>query len=57
VSSDVGSNTFTWSYEPQAGIRIRYVITVADATWREIGEFSRDGKAWTQFFAMTLKKQ
>jgi hypothetical protein len=57
VDAEVGPNTFRWSYEPQAGVHIRYVITVVDATWREVGEFSRDGQSWRQFFAMTLRKQ
>jgi hypothetical protein len=57
VHPEVGLNTFKWSYEPQPGVHIRYLITVADATWREVGEFSRDGKTWRQFFEMTLKRQ
>lgn len=57
VAPDVGSNTFRWSYQPQAGIHIRYTITVADGTWQEVGEFSRDGQSWRQFFEMTLRRQ
>jgi hypothetical protein len=57
VEPEVGPNTFRWGYQPQAGIHIRYVITVEDATWREVGEFSRDGQTWNQFFEMTLTKQ
>jgi hypothetical protein len=57
IHPEVGSNTFKWSYEPQPSVHIRYLITVADATWREVGEFSRDGKTWRQFFEMTLKRQ
>lgn len=57
VAAEVGSNTFKWSYEPQAGFHIRYLITVSDATWREVGEFSRDGQSWRQFFEMTLRNK
>jgi hypothetical protein len=57
VAPEVGSNTFRWSYQPQAGVHIRYVITVADAIWHEVGEFSRDGQSWHQFFEMTLRRQ
>jgi hypothetical protein len=57
VDSEVGPNTFKWSYQPQAGVHIRYLIKVADATWHEVGEFSTDGQSWRQFFEMTLRKQ
>jgi hypothetical protein len=57
VDPEVGSNTLRWSYQPQAGVYIRYLITVADATWHEVGEFSRDGQSWRQFFEMTLRRQ
>jgi hypothetical protein len=57
VDAEVGPNTFKWGYEPQPGVQIRYRISVVDATWREVGEFSRDGQIWRQFFEMTLRKQ
>lgn len=57
VNPEVGPNTLTWRYEPQPGVHIRYRITVAEATWREVGEFSRDGQSWRQFFEMTLRRQ
>lgn len=57
VDLDVGSNTLRWGYQPQARAHIRYVITVTDGTWREVGEFSSDGQSWRQFFEMTLRRQ
>jgi hypothetical protein len=57
VEPEVGPNTLSWSYQPQPGIHIRYRITIADGTWREVGEFSRDGQSWNPFFGMTLKRQ
>ena len=56
VAPEVGTNTFKWSHQPQPGANIRYTITVADTTWHEVGEFSRDGQTWRQFFGMTLKR-
>ena len=39
------------------GSKIVYDITVKDGTWHEVGKISRDdGKNWTQFFEMNLKK-
>lgn len=48
---------FVWGMEnPQQG-RIRYTIRQdAQGRWHEIGESSRDGAAWTQFFEMTLTR-
>ena len=47
-----------WTYPvPQVGGRVRYVIRLTDkGEWHEVGEFSRDEKAWRKFFEMTLKK-
>jgi hypothetical protein len=57
VEPKFGPNTMTWEFEPQPGSHIRYTTTVSEVTWHEIGEFSRDGTSWSQFFEMTLKKQ
>ncbi len=47
---------FEWGFPiPNVGT-VRYTIKVDDATWSEIGEFSRDGKAWMQNFEMKLTK-
>lgn len=56
VRASVGENTFTWEFQPQANINLRYTITVKDGTWHEIGEYSADAEAWHQFFEMTLNK-
>lgn len=47
-----------WTMEnPRAGT-IRYTIWLDEkGRWAEIGEVSRDGKNWMQFFAMTLTKK
>jgi len=35
----------------------RYIATFRDGEWFEIGERSKDGKEWKQFFEMRLKKK
>jgi len=50
------NGTYTWSFEDSYG-KTRYTITHrADGNWNEIGEQSRDGITWNQFFEMTLSK-
>lgn len=47
---------FVWGMEtPQE--RIRYTITNADDEWLEVGDFSRDGENWQQFFEMRLHRK
>ena len=48
---------FIWHLEhPQAG-KMRYVITLTDTTWTEVGErWTDDGETWQQFFGMDLEK-
>lgn len=47
---------FVWGFETPAG-KIRYTITFKSVSeWYEIGEFSKDGKNWSQTFEMNLKK-
>ncbi|CAN5565902.1 hypothetical protein BH10ACI3_BH10ACI3_13840 [soil metagenome] len=47
---------FEWGFQiPNYGT-VRYSIKIDDTTWHEIGEYSRDGKSWTQNFEMTLKR-
>jgi mono/diheme cytochrome c family protein len=53
---EVTSNTFKWGFSPPNGGEIRYSIVVEDGAWHEVGEFSRDGESWFQFFEMHLKK-
>lgn len=56
AEASVNGNTLVWAMKagPQT---IRYTITVNGGVWREIGERSADGAAWTPFFEMTLKKK
>ncbi len=41
---------------PDGKARIRYVIRIEDDQWHEIGEMTRDGESWNQFFEMTLRR-
>ncbi len=54
----IDDHTFQWSFSnPMAG-QIKYIITVLNNKWTEIGEMSRDsGKSWNNYFEMTLDKQ
>jgi len=52
----VESGAFVWEMSPPMG-KIRYTIKVENATWTEVGQFSRDGVAWQPFFEMTLKRK
>ena len=49
---------FVWGFKkPQSGIEVRYTMTLTPkGEWHEIGEYSQDGKTWTQFIDMTLKR-
>ncbi len=53
----VSENTLVWGFEnPRAGT-IRFTIKLNEkGQWFEIGEISRDGKAWQKFFKMTLSR-
>lgn len=53
----VGDKQLVWGFrDPQRGTEIRYTIKLTDTgQWREVGEFSMDGKQWRQFFEMTLQ--
>lgn len=47
---------FEWGFEiPNSGT-VRYTIRIDGDKWHEIGEFSRDGKAWVQTFEMNLER-
>ena len=53
---ELKDGAFVWGFDqPQQG-RMRFSIHVRDNQWHEIGESSRDGITWTQFFEMTLSK-
>jgi hypothetical protein len=49
---------FVWGFkDPQRGTQVRYTMKLTDkGEWHEVGEYSPDGKAWTQFFEMTLTR-
>lgn len=53
-----GGKGFVWGFkEPTRGTEIRYTMTLTDkGEWREVGEYSPDGKAWTKFIEMTLTR-
>lgn len=46
---------FQWGFDVP-GRSIRYTINDAKGDWHEIGEFSTDGKTWTQFLELQLKR-
>jgi hypothetical protein len=46
---------YEWGFQTPAGT-IRYTIKTSKDAWSEIGEYSKDGKTWAQFFEMNLKK-
>jgi hypothetical protein len=44
-----------WSFKADAGGTIvRFVLTLTEDEWHEVGNVSRDGKAWTRFTEMIL---
>jgi hypothetical protein len=46
-----------WEMPAGPGATIRYTMTLKDGAWSEIGERTTDqGKSWTKFFEMNLKK-
>ncbi len=53
---DVGDKRAVWAFDTPQG-RVRYTIRLTEkGEWNEVGEFSRDGEKWMQFFEMTLAK-
>ena len=47
---------FVWQMNDSYGTR-RFIIEInSNGQWFEIGEFSKDGKQWHQFFEMTLDR-
>ncbi|HMV46461.1 MAG TPA: hypothetical protein PLD20_15425 [Blastocatellia bacterium] len=58
AAATVGDKQLVWGFrDPQRGTEIKYTIKLTDAgQWREVGEFSMDGKQWRQFFEMTLQR-
>ena len=53
---EVGDNRAVWGLTTPQG-RVRFTIRLTEkGEWNEVGEFSRDGEKWMQFFEMTLTK-
>ena len=52
----IDDTTFEWMIPDSPVGKIRYTIKIEKDTWHEVGEISRDGKEWSKFFEMTLKK-
>lgn len=53
----VSDHTLVWHMAVPHGGVIRFTIKLNKKhQWHEIGEFSRDGRAWHQFFEMTLSR-
>jgi hypothetical protein len=54
-SVTIGKESVIWELAtPQS--KIRYTAKKVGAAWNEIGEWSADGKTWTKFMEMNLKK-
>ncbi|HVL16143.1 MAG TPA: hypothetical protein VM529_26465 [Gemmata sp.] len=49
---------FVWGFkEPTRGVEVKYTLTITPkGEWHEVGEYSQDGKTWTQFIEMTLTR-
>ena len=48
--------SMVWGFDTPRG-KVRFTITIVDATWHEVGAFSPTGEQWTPFLEMTLKRQ
>jgi hypothetical protein len=55
---ELGDKRFVWGFtDPRSSVQIKYTIMLNEAGhWVEIGESSRDGKSWRQFFELKLRK-
>jgi hypothetical protein len=51
----VEDGAFVWGGAMGPG-QMRYTIRIEGDAWSEVGEFSRDGETWNQFFEMNLKR-
>jgi len=56
AAAEASPGKLIWSFSPPNGGHIRYTAHIADGEWHEVGEFSRDGQQWGQFFEMHLKR-
>lgn len=52
------TNKYEWGFDIPSGGKSRYTIVLdpEKKTWRETGEYSRDGSQWFQFIEMNLVK-
>jgi hypothetical protein len=52
-----GNRTHEWLFRDDRGGTIRFGEDFTqDGIWKELGEYSFDGRTWFQFFEMTLKR-
>lgn len=51
------NGSFIWGCTHSKAGKIKYTISLVDGKWSEIGEMSRDGNNWIQFFEMKIEKQ
>ncbi|GCC50649.1 DUF1579 domain-containing protein [Chryseotalea sanaruensis] len=51
-------NKFEWGFDIPSGGKSRYTIILnpSTKTWKEVGEYSRDGQQWYNFIEMNLTK-
>jgi hypothetical protein len=49
---------FAWGFkDAQSGIEVRYTMTFTPkGEWHETGQYTQDGKNWSQFIEMTLTR-
>lgn len=52
-----GDGVLVWGHDDPRRGEVRYTITIADGTWREVGDARRDGGEWQRFFEMTLARR
>ncbi len=50
------NRSFNWWFKDQRGGTIRYKVTFDKNTWKEEGEYSRDGQTWFKTLEMSLAK-
>ncbi len=54
--AELKDGTFVWGFENSEQGRVRFSISIKQDQWHEVGEASRDGAHWFQFFEMTLHR-
>lgn len=57
VEPQVRERALEWSLVAADGkTTLRFTIELDEREWREVGELSADGERWTQFMALTLRR-